>query len=90
MYLSFIKNKVSYKFSKKKKKNLHLAEKRAGAERVKKDTTFRKMKDLVVYDKMIIIIWCFILCERQFFYKNSLALRTDQSKSHNITIYILH
>ena len=39
---------------------------------------------------IIIIIWCFILCERQFFYKNSLALRTNQSKSHNITIYILH
>ena len=39
---------------------------------------------------IIIIIWCFILCERQFFYKNSLAPRTNQNKSHNITIYILH
>ena len=39
---------------------------------------------------IIIIFWCFILCERQFFYKNSLALRTNQSKSHNITIYVLH
>ena len=36
---------------------------------------------------IMIIIWCFILCERQFFYKNSLALSTNQNKSHNITIY---
>ena len=39
---------------------------------------------------IVIIIWCFILCERQFFYKNSLALSTKQNKSHNIIIYILH
>ena len=42
------------------------------------------------YIIIIIIIWCFILCEHQFFYKNSLALSTNQNKSHNITIYILH
>ena len=48
---------------------------------------FRKNK---FENNNIIIFWCFILCERQFFYKNLLVLRTNQSKSHNITIYILH
>ena len=45
---------------------------------------------IIIIIIIIIIIWCFILCERQFFYKNSLAFRTNQSKSHNITIYIVH
>ena len=28
------------------------------------------------------MIWCFILCERQFFYKNSLALSTNQNNNY--------